>query len=279
MQYNESVKRAVEYIEENLKNDISVEEVARFAGYSKYHFIGLFRENLGLTPANYIRKRRISEIVRLMETDKRPICDIAFEYGFNSKENFVRAFKKEHHILPTEFKYAQNSLKLYDPVDFEKEEFCVEGKLQILEPFSLIAYPSDEQSPPDFWNKYNAKGWSEQLSGGRTVEDFGVSSWNEAEKRLYYFIGIRKEEARGERSGTVELEVKGGLYAVFETPPSSHFNFVNTIHKTWDYIGRVWLPEHGYRKVRGYELESYVENSRAYSETIYIPVEKMEGYL
>lgn len=276
MQYDESIIRAVEYIEENLRDDISVEEIAKFAGYSKFHFIRRFRESLGLTPADYVRKRRISEIVRRMETDKRPICDIAFEYGFNSKENFLRAFKKEHHILPTEFKYAQNSLKLYDRIDFDEPEFCVEGKLQILEPFFLIVYPSDEKNPPDFWNKYNTKGWSKKLSGGNVVEDIGVSSWNEAEKRLDYFIGIRKEETHGDLSGTVELEVRGGLYAVFETPAASHFDFVNTIHKTWDYIGRVWLPEHGYRKVNSYELECYTESSRTYSETIYIPVERAE---
>ena len=274
MQYDESIIRAVEYIEENLRDDISVEEIAKFAGYSKFHFIRRFRESLGLTPADYVRKRRISEIVRRMETDKRPICDIAFEYGFNSKENFLRAFKKEHHILPTEFKYTQNSLKLYDRIDFDEPEFCVEGKLQILEPFFLIVYPSDEKNPPDFWNKYNTKGWSKKLSGGNVAEDIGVSSWNEAE--LDYFIGIRKEEAHGDLSGTVELEVRGGLYAVFETPAASHFDFVHTIHKTWDYIGRVWLPEHGYRKVNSYELECYTESSRTYSETIYIPVERAE---
>lgn len=35
-------------------------------------------------------------------------------YGFNSKENFMRAFKREHHILPTEYRSAENSLKLYE---------------------------------------------------------------------------------------------------------------------------------------------------------------------
>jgi len=36
----------------------------------------------------------------------RYVSEVAFEYGFNSKENFLRAFKSEHHILPTEYKLA-----------------------------------------------------------------------------------------------------------------------------------------------------------------------------
>ena len=98
------IEKAVDYIEENLKSDLSVRQIASIAGYSEYHFLRVFRQLVGLTPADYIRKRRISQIVDQMEREcgRRPISDIAFEYGFNSKENFTRAFKAEHHILPTE---------------------------------------------------------------------------------------------------------------------------------------------------------------------------------
>lgn len=276
MSYDEYIKKAIEYIEENLQNDLAVEEVARYAGYSKCHFIGKFRDHLGLTPADYIRKRRISEIVRRMEHDPRPICDIAFEYGFNSKENFIRAFKKEHRILPTEFRYTQNSLKLYDRIDLNASSFSVDARLQVLEPFSLTVYMSDEDFPPNFWNRYNVGHLSEKLSGGKTVEDFGISSWNVSENKLDYYIGIKTEEALGDTNGTLTLDVPGGLYAVFETPDVSHFEFVNTIHMTWDYIKNVWLPQNGFRRTGTYDLESYVEKSRRYSETIYIPIEKDE---
>ena len=279
-------ERALASIEENLKNDISIEDVAGAAGYSKYHFIGVFRDALHLTPADYIRKRRISEIVRRMEYEKRPISDIAFEYGFNSRENFVRAFKREHRILPTEFKYAQNSLKLYDRIHLDSENFDSDGKpvdvadfcpkvtLEKLGDFKLVVYKSDEETPPKFWNKYNVKNWSKKLSGGIPVEDFGVSAWNPVTQQLDYYIGIREENASGSRDGTITLDIKGGLYAIFDTPFTDHFHFVSTIHQTWDYIDNVWLPQNGYHRTGGYELESYVEESRKYSEKIYIPVEK-----
>lgn len=101
MVYRTHLMRAITFIEQNLKNDISLADCAREAGYSEYHFIRVFKEVTGLTPADYIRKRRLTEIIKHMRPDV-PLSEIAFEYGFNSKENFTRAFKAEHHILPTE---------------------------------------------------------------------------------------------------------------------------------------------------------------------------------
>lgn len=270
--YREHIQKALDYIEENLKNDISNADLAHVAGYSEYHFLRVFKETVWLTPADYIRKRRISEIVRRMAEKDQSIADLAFEYGFNSKENFVRAFKSEHHILPTDFKKMQNSLKLYDRLVFENTSFHIIPQLVTLEPFRLVAYKSDEDFAPHFWNKYNTKHWSKKLSGGRTVEDYGVSAWNTARNRLDYYIGIKETEAHGDIMDTEILDIPGGLYVIFHTPISTPFHFVNTIHLTWDYIGRVWLPENGYRRTGGYELESYVEESHIFSERIYIPI-------
>lgn len=276
MDYRTQIQKALDYIEENLRNDIDSATPARVAGYSEYHFLRVFRQTVHLTPADYIRKRRITEIVRCVVREKRPISEIAFAYGFNSKENFVRAFKREHHILPTEFRAAQNSLKLYDRLILEEPEFELEATIVTLDAFRLIAYKSDEMYTPHFWNKYNANGWSKKLSGGNTVEDFGAGIWNREQKKLDYYIGIRAADAHGDLSDTVTLDIASGLYAVFDTPPSTHFDFVNTVHRAWDYIGRVWLQENGYERTGGFELESYTEESRKFSEKIYIPIRKVE---
>ena len=269
-----SIQKAIDYIEANLKNDISNRQIANTIGYSEYHFLRLFREYVKLTPANYIRKRRISEIVRRMSDEERPISDIAFEYGFNSKENFTRAFKAEHHILPTEFKRYKNSLKLYDKLDLVPPDGEIVCSIVELEPFTLIAYPSEEEYPPNFWNQYNTKGYSKRLSGGAAVIDYGACLWNQEKNKLDYWIGIRETDAHGDRDGTIELQIAGGLYAVFKTPPSTNFDFVNCIHRTWDHINHVWLAENGYAKRFDYEFECYLEESRVFSETIYIPIIK-----
>lgn len=271
MEYKSHIMRAIKYIEENIKNEISLSNCARVSGYSNYHFIRVFKEATGLTPADYIRKRRLTEIIKHIRPDI-PISQIAFEYGFNSKENFTRAFIAEHHILPTEYKSALNSLKLYEEVTFEAEPFLVKPTIMQLEPFVLVVYESDETYQPNFWNKYNSGKWSKKLSGGAVCEDYGVCSLNAAAKKMDYYIGIRKENALGDLTGTTELSINGGLYAVFATPKTSHYDFVNTIHRTWSYINCVWLPNSGYKKIGEYEFESYIEESRTFSEKIYIKI-------
>lgn len=272
MDYRKHIQRVIAYIEENLTTDMDNVSLAAIAGYSEYHFLRLFKEAVKLTPMDYIRKRRLTEIVKQMMKSNRSASDIAFEYGFNSKENFTRAFKAEHKILPTEFRTSKNSLKLYERIVFDEPAWRIEPQIITLPSFELVTYQSDESRPPSFWNKYNAKKWSLKLSGGEVVEDFGVSSWNDERNHLDYFIGIPKEQAHGDLSGTITLNIAGGLYALFETPVATHFDFVSTIHQTWDYIYDVWLPASGYSKADGYEFESYMEDSRTFSEKIYIPI-------
>lgn len=276
MEYQVHIAQGIEYIEANLKGDISLWECAAAAGYSKYHFLRVFKEATGLTPADYIRKRRITEIIKVMKPGTS-LVQLAYEYGFNSKENFTRAFYREHHILPTEYRAALNSLKLYEPIAFQLPPFFVEPVFVQLAPFALMAYPSDEAYAPNFWNKYNGKNWSKKLSGGDVCEDYGVSRFDPVHSRIEYFIGLRKEKALGDAQGTVELFVEGGLYAVFTTPPTSHYQFVNTIHRTWRYINEEWLPGSGYTRAGNCDIETYVEDSRTYSEKIYIRVCKEEG--
>lgn len=276
MKYREDISRAIDYIEENLPFGPTVGDAAKAAGYSKFHFERIFSEAMRMTPAEYIRRRRLTEIVRKMGSSDRPMSDIAFELGFNSKENFTRAFRAEHSILPSEYRSARNSLKLCERVDSCSEPFSINPELVLLEASTIVVYPSDEEIPPRFWNKYNAGKWSERLSGGEPVEDFGVCRWNDEKCRLDYFIGIRESEAHGDLSGTVKLDIPGGLYAVFATPAANQLEFVNTISKSWGYAAK-WLGENGYVRTGGYEFESYVEMSRVFSERIFIPIERKKS--
>ncbi len=268
----EAVQKAIDYIEAHLPEPLPLDTLARAAGYSKFHFQRLFLETVHMTPAVYIRRRRISEVVRAMEAGEQSISALAFAWGFNSKENFTRAFKSEHHILPTEFKSVGNSLKLWDRISLEEPFVMPEGAPVMLDSFRLIVLPSDEAVPSDFWNRYNVGGWSAKLSGGEVVEDWGVSLWDSAENRLRYFIGIREEYALGDLSGTIPLEIPGGTYIRFDTPPGPQFRFIATVQRTWAGISE-WMETHGYRRMAGYELEYYVESSRTFTETILIPAE------
>lgn len=277
MKYTESLQKVLDYIEENLYEDLNLDKLASIAGYSKYHFLRVFKEKLYMTPTEYVRRRRITESARDIADTDEPLSQIGYRHGFNSKENFTRAFKAEHHILPSDYRIVDSSLKLLHKNKLESDDLVLVPKIIELKPFRATVYQSDEEDHTKFWNKYNCGGYSSKLSGGEAQLDYGFSIWNYDKNKLDYYIGILSECANGDLSGTIQLNVEGGLYAVFDTPKADKYTFVNTIHKTWDYIYRIWIPQSNYVNLGDYDFETYKEDSREFSERIFIHIKEKEN--
>ena len=269
----ERIEWVVGYIEAHLCEEQDVKTLARLSGYSEFHFIRMFRRHVGLTPADYVRQRRLSEVVRRAGARGHPLSDAAFAFGFNSKENFSRAFKKAHAVCPAAWRAVDCSLRTLAPFSFDTSAPQPAVSVRTFGGFSLIAYPFAAE-PPHCWNRYNTEKRSVRLSGGAAAEDFGAMRWDAERGRLAYYIGVRQADAKGDRTGTVRLEIRIGKYAVFETQPAAPQDFVGVIRRTWDWIYGVWLPRSRYRRADGYELESYIESSRTYTERIYVPIER-----
>ena len=87
-----------------------------------------------MTPSEYVRRRRITESARDIADTDEPISGIGYRHGFNSKENFTRAFKSEHHILPSEYRTADNSLKLLHREKPEEKDLALVPEIVKLEP-------------------------------------------------------------------------------------------------------------------------------------------------
>ncbi len=113
--YYNKLQKTLDYIEEHVKEDISLEELSALCFYSTHHFHRVFQSIVGIPVTDYIRKRKLSVAAgEIIETDKK-IVDIALDYGFNSHETFSRAFKRifditlnayrklNTHAIPTDF--------------------------------------------------------------------------------------------------------------------------------------------------------------------------------
>ncbi len=99
-----SIARAIEYIEQNLREAITMAQIAEAACYSLYHFCRMFNSITHYTPYEYLMRRRLSEAARdLVDTDKK-IIEIAFDYEFNSPETFTRAFKRMFGVQPRQWR-------------------------------------------------------------------------------------------------------------------------------------------------------------------------------
>ena len=82
--------RALEFVEENLKDEISVGDMASAVGYSLYHFCRTFNEATHQTPYSYLMRRRLTEAARVLLSTDDKIIDVALDYQFGNPETFSR---------------------------------------------------------------------------------------------------------------------------------------------------------------------------------------------
>ena len=110
------LNRAVAYLENNLTQPASVSEAAWHVGYSRYHFSRTFLATTGITPADYLRKRRLSEAARVLTQSSRPILEIALDYQFQSQEAFTRSFRQQFGISPGSYRRRRRLERLLHPL-------------------------------------------------------------------------------------------------------------------------------------------------------------------
>ena len=91
------------YIDVNYAEDLSTEQAAVFTGFSKFHFLRLFKQYTGYTFHDYLNMKRIRVAEQLLTGDM-PVTDIAFRTGFNNLPSFCRTFKKYTNYSPSEYK-------------------------------------------------------------------------------------------------------------------------------------------------------------------------------
>ncbi len=105
MENRELIKRAVDYaITHAGDEDITVQTVAEHAGFSIDYFNRLFLSHTGFTVMAYVGYRRLKKAVQLLRTTDKSVLDIALEVGYASHEGFIKAFKKEYGVTPSEYR-------------------------------------------------------------------------------------------------------------------------------------------------------------------------------
>lgn len=102
MQNADIIKSGINYIEQNLKADITPEELAQMVGYSVWHYQHLFVQVTGVPLAAYINRRRLDRALAEISV-KRKAVDAALEYGFDSYAGFYKAFLRMYGCSPKKY--------------------------------------------------------------------------------------------------------------------------------------------------------------------------------
>ena len=91
-----------DFIENNKSEEISLSDLARASLFSPWYAYRLFRDYLGLTPTEYIRKYRLTQAAKQLRSGKVKVIDAAYDAGFANVDTFTRAFYREFGLNPSD---------------------------------------------------------------------------------------------------------------------------------------------------------------------------------
>ena len=269
----EAIQKAVNYIEENLQEEISTEKLAEMVSLSPFYFQRLFKRLVNKSVQEYVKLRRLSEAIIKLQTGEQRILDIAFMYGFSSHASFTRAFKETYGITPEEYKktcpmlntvikpeISMNYVLIDEGVPLIIENMILEihrENLSVSE--SYIGFAVDvtirEQTPAGESTGIDVPGqlWTRFHREKSVLEEYvnpaielGMSYMADPEKGTFkYFAGIFLQDIPENMYDFITQELPAGNYIVCKIEAESFEKLVTeALDKAVKYLFGTWLPNH-----------------------------------
>lgn len=268
---------AILFIEENLSAYITIEDICHSACYSKYHFQRLFHAATGVTLAEYILTRRITESARLLQQSRDSVLQIALTYQFKSHQHFSRAFKQLFGLTPSQFRKTGVAVapKLFEPftrddidVDLDKSGIFLTISMHHEEAVYIKEAPD---TTPDtihqLWGQMRALFPEEQ----------------EKLKGMIFYPEHISFDLPYEYAIVSPSPAKGLKKMLLPATEFAEFRYVGSIENLsnmYRYIYCVWMDREGYNNPFNFDLEQPTANFRGPSYDnnemiIQVPVAKV----
>ena len=295
MEWLTSIRTAIEYMEEHLTDEISVQDVADRVCLSPFFLQRGFSLMTGYGIGEYIRNRRLYQAaVDLKETDDK-VIDIAFRYGYETPESFTKAFSRFHGVTPSQVRDGSAG-KVFLPLTIK---LSVQGgsqmdvKIAPMFPFKVIGFQKvfDNETAyaeiPKFWDeiceKYATSVYAgnvpanpyEQALVDNCIGEYGVCIDDIGGGKFRYLIA-GKYTGGAVPEGMVVYEFPRNEWAVFNCigPNPQTLQSVNTR------IFSEWLPGNpdyelsGNATVEWYDCVNGEMTDPDYHSAIWVPVKR-----
>ena len=264
MEWLKKLGKAIDYIEDNLDKEISYDEAARIACCSPYYFQRVFSYVSGVSLAEYIRRRKMTQAAfELQRADSR-VIDVALKYGYSSPTSFNRAFQNVHGITPTAAKLGGNVLQAYPSIQFKIEitggsamAYRIVKKPPLRIVGIRIPLTSDMEENlrivPEFWKaSLQGKQFLEicRLSNGGPRGILGISVYKNP-KEIYYYIGVAVNSPAP--AGMYGFEIPAATWVIFD----NNGRFKEDVQSVFKRFYMEWLPFSGYQYAELPDIEVY----------------------
>ena len=251
------------YIEEHINDDISPADLARVSNFSPWYARTLFIRHLGLAPAVYIRRLKLSKSALRLRDEKVSVLDLAMEMGFGSVDGYQRAFRREFGCNPKEYALSPVPIWLFTPYLIEVEERRGNDMsetrnifIQVVEKPARKVILKRGVKATEYWSYCEEVGcdvWG-LLKSIKSISGEPVCLWLPEHLRKpvanEYVQGVEVEQDyAGEiPDGFEVIELPASTYLLFRGEPFEEENYVSAITEIWDaeekynpaFIGYEW---------------------------------------
>lgn len=179
------IRQIMEWAAAHLDADLSVDALARRAGYSLHHFSRAFLAETGESPAGWVRAQRLSHAAQRLRDKRHRVLDIALECGFGDVTTFTRAFRRRTGMSPSTFRRAHSGADSLPPGGI------IVGPHATIEGFRLCGLSADMSNDPTaparLWQRlFSALG--DTVDGMECADFRQVAFWRGAPETLYTCI-------------------------------------------------------------------------------------------
>jgi len=288
MDWLSQLNDTLRYIEEHLDKEIDLEQAAKLACCSSFHFQRMFSYMAGVPLAEYIRRRRMTKAAFDLQNTSDKVIDIALRYGYGSPTAFNRAFQSIHGVAPSAARQEGARLKAYQPISFKitiRGEAEMNYRIETKNSFRIIGVklkcpwtPEKQEGfteAPKFWAEHIQKGTIPELCKLMNQEPMGVlgvsvGDWQTTGSFDYY---IAVSSAQPVPEGMFAYEVPACTWAIFECKGP----MPTAIQSMQKRIMTEWFPNSGYQYADAPDIEQYTDgdqSSEDYVCYIWVPVKK-----
>lgn len=284
MEWTECISKAISYIENNINEELTIEDIAKQATISPFYFQKGFAMLCGFTIGEYIKKRRLTLAGSEISSTNKKIIDIALKYGYDSPDSFTKAFTRFHGATPTSVRKGEAMIKSFASLKIKltlEGGYTMDYKIVKKDEFTIIGvskifkYDEAEIEVPKLWEEYNQTG-----KGDTVCSVYGVSiDENMGGNEFEYMIGDNYNPIKEVSDDFVTKVIPKHTWAIFACK-GEVYNSLQDVHKK---IFSEWLPNNkDYEIAAGYNIEMYndpekytegVKDKKYYSE-IWIPVKQ-----
>ena len=260
--YLSKINKSLEYINNNISDDINMAQLAKVSGFSPFHFQRIYKAIAMETPYETLLRLRLEKSVFLLKyRPNKTITEIAYESGFPSPENFSRQFKARYKMSPSAFKKDKSihNSRIYqdqNPNDFflcieqsrksETKEFTVviEKLPEIKIAFTRAVFGEDGSQMVEKYLELIKWAELEQVNYKGPLTRFGMTADSHTvtpSMQYRYDFALQVDKKYNTHDIIEYRSIPPFTYATVHAEGD-----IQEVSKAWDYLYLRWLPESGY---------------------------------